>query len=100
MRISNFSSMCHFFLISRGRARHFHLNGFLCECCSCCFFFNLLSFASEGYFGLAESDDTSVKRQTSNVNRSRFSQEKLQKLFYVQGETKIRRKESKENAKN
>ena len=25
MRISNFSSMCHFFLISRGRARHFHL---------------------------------------------------------------------------
>ena len=26
MRISNFSSMCHFFLISRGRARHFHLN--------------------------------------------------------------------------
>ena len=25
MRISNFSSMCHFFFISRGRARHFHL---------------------------------------------------------------------------
>ena len=25
MRISNFSSMCHFFLISRGRASHFHL---------------------------------------------------------------------------
>ena len=27
MRISNFSSMCHFFLISRGRARHLHLIG-------------------------------------------------------------------------
>ena len=26
MRISNFSSMCHFFLISRGRARQLHLN--------------------------------------------------------------------------
>ena len=25
MRISNFSSMCHFFLISRGRARQLHL---------------------------------------------------------------------------
>ena len=30
MRISNFSSMCHFFLISRGCARHFHLSSLFC----------------------------------------------------------------------
>ena len=32
------------------------------------FFFNLVSFASEPrYFGLAESDDTSVKRQSISL---------------------------------
>ena len=31
MRISNFSSMCHFFLISRGRARQLHLNVIFCR---------------------------------------------------------------------